>query len=192
MRRSALDQIGGFPTGSLAEDVCCSSMLLGAGWKTCFVHEALQYGMVPDSFSGHIKQRARWVKSQRPNLQSSPIHADYCQTIGTIQTSAKLNYFLFGQVCREMSIFQRFCGLVFALDTLSTVPATISLLLFPVVLASGFRLVAYAHDDQLRWLIRLCFFSLFTSRVNDWIAFIPAGYRFAWHSYLGSLWMSPC
>ena len=36
-------------------------MLLGAGWKTAYVHEALQYGTVPDSFVGHIKQRTRWV-----------------------------------------------------------------------------------------------------------------------------------
>ena len=148
--------------------------------------------MVPDSFSGHIKQRARWVKLHHPDLGSSPTHADYRQTIGTIQTSAKLNYFLFGPLCREMSLLQRFCGLVFTLEALSTIPSTISLLLFPIILASGLRLVAYAHEDQLRWLIRLAFFTLFTSRVNDWIAFVPAGYRFAWRGNLGMIWMSPC
>jgi cellulose synthase/poly-beta-1,6-N-acetylglucosamine synthase-like glycosyltransferase len=62
MRRSALDQIGGFPIGSLAEDVCTSSILLGAGWKTAYIHEPLQFGTVPDSFAGHIKQRTRWVR----------------------------------------------------------------------------------------------------------------------------------
>lgn len=61
IRRAAMDAIGGFPTGSLAEDVCCSSVLLGAGWKTAYVHEPLQYGTVPESFGGHIKQRTRWV-----------------------------------------------------------------------------------------------------------------------------------
>jgi len=65
IRRLALDGIGGFPTGSLAEDVCCSSVLLGAGWKTAYVHEPLQYGTVPESFSGHIKQRTRWVSISR-------------------------------------------------------------------------------------------------------------------------------
>lgn len=61
MRRSAVDQIGGFPIGSLAEDVCTSTMLLGAGFKTAYIHEPLQYGTVPDSFASHIKQRTRWV-----------------------------------------------------------------------------------------------------------------------------------
>ena len=61
MRRTALQSIGGFPTESLAEDVCCSATLLGEGWKTAFVPEAVQYGSVPDSYLGHIKQRTRWV-----------------------------------------------------------------------------------------------------------------------------------
>ena len=61
IRRAALHQIGGFPTGSMTEDVFCSSLLLAAGWKTCYVHEPLQYGLIPDSFAGHIRQRTRWV-----------------------------------------------------------------------------------------------------------------------------------
>lgn len=91
-----------------------------------------------------------------------------------------------------MSLLQRFCGFVFTLATLSTLPSTASLLLFPIVLVSGFRLVAYADDDQLRWLIRLAFISLLTNRVNEWIAFVPAGYRFAWRGNLENLWMAPC
>ncbi|CAD6590774.1 MAG: hypothetical protein ASARMPRED_004999 [Alectoria sarmentosa] len=89
IRRSALDQIGGFPIGSVAEDVYCSNLLLGAGWKTCYVHEPLQWGTVPDSFSGHIKQRARW-------------------TIGTVQTAAKLNFFLYGRIYHAVAIVRSF------------------------------------------------------------------------------------
>lgn len=91
-----------------------------------------------------------------------------------------------------MSLLQRFCGFVFTLATLSTIPSTASLLLFPIVLVSGFKLVAYADDDQLRWLIRLAFITLLTNRVNEWIAFVPAGYRFAWRGNLENLWMAPC
>jgi len=61
LRRAALQSIGNFPVGSLAEDVCTSSMLLGSGWNTAFVHEPLQYGTVPDSLTSHLKQRTRWV-----------------------------------------------------------------------------------------------------------------------------------
>lgn len=63
LRRKALADIGGFPIGSLAEDVCTSSMLLGSGWNTVFVHEPLQFGTVPESLTSHLKQRTRWVSS---------------------------------------------------------------------------------------------------------------------------------
>lgn len=62
VRRNALDEIGQIPIGSVAEDVLTSTLLLGAGWKTVYVHEPLQYGTVPDSYGSHIKQRTRWVE----------------------------------------------------------------------------------------------------------------------------------
>jgi cellulose synthase/poly-beta-1,6-N-acetylglucosamine synthase-like glycosyltransferase len=61
LRREAIDDIDGFPTGSLAEDVCCSSMLLGQEWNTVFIHEPLQWGTLPDSYTSHLKQRTRWM-----------------------------------------------------------------------------------------------------------------------------------
>lgn len=84
MRRTALQAIGGFPTESLAEDVCCSATLLGAGWKTAFIPEAVQYGSVPDSYLGHIKQRTRWVSqgssSQQPHGNNIGNASRRCQT----------------------------------------------------------------------------------------------------------------
>jgi len=71
MRRTALKAIGGFPTESLSEDVCCSATLLGAGWKTAFIPEAVQYGSVPDSYLGHVKQRTRWVSHRLTELAVS-------------------------------------------------------------------------------------------------------------------------
>ena len=117
---------------------------------------------------------------------------NHFQTIGTVQIAARLNFFLFGQVCQKMSLFQRFCGLVFSLGAISTVPLTVSLLLFPVAIGSGSRLITYTDPNQLRWLIRVAFLTLFANRINEWIAFAPAGYRFAWRGNLGLFWMAPC
>ncbi|KAJ5661882.1 uncharacterized protein N7477_009498 [Penicillium maclennaniae] len=61
VRREALDEIGNFPLGSLAEDVATSTLMLGKGWKTAYVHEPLQFGTVPDDFGSHLKQRTRWA-----------------------------------------------------------------------------------------------------------------------------------
>lgn len=61
VRRDALAEIGGFPVWTLSEDICCSTLLWGAGYKTLFVHEDLQFGVVPDSYFSHVKQQTRWV-----------------------------------------------------------------------------------------------------------------------------------
>jgi hypothetical protein len=172
IRRVALESIGGWPTGSLAEDVCTSSMLLGRGWRTAFVHEALQFGTVPDTFTGHLKQRTRW-------------------TLGTLQTALKLRFCLFGPLIREMTFAQRLSGFVFTIDAFFKIFLVVALLTFPTVLLSGGTLVAYVTYDQLRWQIRLCFASLILTRLNDWISYIPSGYRLAQRDSGAQMWMAP-
>ncbi|KAH0837680.1 hypothetical protein AYO21_09247 [Fonsecaea monophora] len=172
LRRSALASIGGFPTGSLAEDVCCSSMLLGSGWNTAFVHEPLQFGTVPDSLVSHLKQRTRW-------------------TIGTVQTALKLRFSLCGPLVKQMTIAQRLCGFVYTISSLFTVFLVASMFTAPLVLASGGKLVPYADNNQLRWLIRSAFLSMLLNRVNEMISFLPSGYRTGQRDTRALLWMSP-
>jgi cellulose synthase/poly-beta-1,6-N-acetylglucosamine synthase-like glycosyltransferase len=69
VRRHALEEIGGFPAGTLSEDICCSTLLWGSGWKTRYVHEDLQYGVVPDSYYSHVKQQTRWVSLAAINFK---------------------------------------------------------------------------------------------------------------------------
>jgi hypothetical protein len=172
IRRSALESIGGWPLGSLAEDVCTSSMLLGAGWKTAYCHEPLQYGLVPDTFTGHLKQRTRW-------------------TLGTLQTACKLRFFLFGSLIRKMTFFQRLSGFVFSVDALFKVFYPIAIATIPVVLVTGKKLVAYKDENQLRWLIRFCLIMLGTQRINEWVTYIPSGYRLGRHEGRAMIWMAP-
>jgi cellulose synthase/poly-beta-1,6-N-acetylglucosamine synthase-like glycosyltransferase len=172
IRRVALESIGGWPTGSLAEDVCTSSMLLGLGWRTAFVHEPLQFGTVPDTFTGHLKQRTRW-------------------TLGTLQTALKLRFCLFGPLIRKMTFAQRLSGFVFTIDAFFKIFLLIALLTIPTVLLSGGTLVAYVTYDQLRWQIRLCFAYLILARLNDWISYIPSGYRLAQRDSGAQMWMAP-
>jgi GT2 family glycosyltransferase len=88
MRRAAVEDVGGFPTESLSEDVCCSARLLGAGWKTCFIPESLQHGSVPESYNAHVKQRTRWVSQVfYPKRQNDNIH-EHSQTTNTPPSSS--------------------------------------------------------------------------------------------------------
>ncbi|CAK7564617.1 MAG: hypothetical protein SEPTF4163_002512 [Sporothrix epigloea] len=171
-RREALTEIGNFPLGSLAEDVATSTKMLGRGWKTAFVHEALQYGTVPDDFASHLKQRTRWA-------------------IGTVDTSFKLNFCLWGDSVRQMSFAQRFSGFLYASLSLYTILLNISLFAIPVILILGKQLVAYADENQLRWLVRACFAAFISNRMCEFVLFIPAGYHTGQRGSRYQLWMSP-
>lgn len=48
-KRFIIDELGGWPTPSMAEDQLLSFMMNGAGYKTAYLHEFMQVGMVPES-----------------------------------------------------------------------------------------------------------------------------------------------
>ncbi|KAF2671962.1 nucleotide-diphospho-sugar transferase [Microthyrium microscopicum] len=172
LRREALEEIGWFPLGSLAEDVATSTLMLGKGWKTAFVHEPLQFGTVPEDFGGHLKQRTRWA-------------------IGTVDTAIKLKFCLYGEGIARMTFFQRLSGFIYAILAVFNIFTIVSLLSLPIVLSTGKPLVAYANDNQLRWLIRLCFAALLSNRITELIISLPAGYSVGQNSTRAHFWMSP-
>ena len=171
-RREALDDIGNFPLDSLAEDVATSTLMLGKGWKTAYIHEPLQFGTVPEDYGGHLKQRTRWA-------------------IGTVDTALKLNFCLWGDNVRQMTAAQRFSGFLYATLSLYTILVTASLFAIPIILAWGKPLIAYANDEQLRWLIRACFAATISNRLCEFALFIPAGYHTGQRGSRYQLWMSP-
>ncbi|CAG8886061.1 unnamed protein product [Penicillium egyptiacum] len=59
-RRDAIFDAGGYPTYSFSEDWQLSLILRGLGKRTMQVQEVLQFGLVPTSLAGHLKQRNRW------------------------------------------------------------------------------------------------------------------------------------
>ncbi|KAJ9493779.1 hypothetical protein LTR99_007507 [Exophiala xenobiotica] len=172
LRRAALQSIGGFPVGSLAEDVCCSSMLLGSGWNTAFVHEPLQFGTVPDSLTSHLKQRTRW-------------------TIGTVQTSLKLRFSVFGPLVKHMTFPQRLCGFVYTVSSLFTVFLVLSMFTAPIVLVSHGNLVPFTTMNQLKWLIRSNFLTTVLNRINEFISYLPSGYATGQRDARAMMWMAP-
>lgn len=172
VRREAIDGIGGFPCGSLAEDVATSTMMLGQGWHTAFVHEPLQFGTVPDDYASHLKQRTRWA-------------------IGTVDTSFKLNFCLWGDKVKKLTLAQRSSSFMYAFLSLFNIFLTLSLFALPVVLIWNKPLVAYATENQLRWLIRACFAVIVSNRLSEFFLFMPAGYATGQRGSRYQLWMSP-
>lgn len=60
LRRSALDAVGGFQTGTVTEDLATSVALHQAGFRSVYVDEPLAYGIAPSSAGPFLSQRIRW------------------------------------------------------------------------------------------------------------------------------------
>ena len=60
VRRSALDEIGGFATGTVTEDLHTSLRLHARGHKSVYHAEPLAFGLAPESIEPFIGQRVRW------------------------------------------------------------------------------------------------------------------------------------
>jgi cellulose synthase (UDP-forming) len=60
VRRSALERIGGFATGTITEDLHTSIRLHAAGYRSVYHAEPLAFGLAPESIEPFITQRVRW------------------------------------------------------------------------------------------------------------------------------------
>ena len=60
IRRAALEEIGGFSTQTVTEDMETSIALHGRGWKSRYHGETLAYGLAPASATQYHVQRLRW------------------------------------------------------------------------------------------------------------------------------------
>ncbi|MGD0137326.1 MAG: glycosyltransferase [Tepidisphaeraceae bacterium] len=62
LRRSAVEAIGGIPTGSVTEDVLTTLALLRRGIITRYLNERLSMGLAPESVGAYFVQRKRWLR----------------------------------------------------------------------------------------------------------------------------------
>jgi cellulose synthase (UDP-forming) len=71
VRRSILLELGGFPQGSICEDLEISYVLKARGQRTLFLNEPLAIGLAPESLPEYIKQRVRWCSGTMQHLYLS-------------------------------------------------------------------------------------------------------------------------
>ncbi len=60
IRRAALDDVGGFATGSVTEDIHTSIRLHKRGWHSVYHGRSLAFGLAPATAIPFLKQRLRW------------------------------------------------------------------------------------------------------------------------------------
>jgi cellulose synthase (UDP-forming) len=59
-RRQALEELGGFTTWNIIEDLTTSYELLSRGWKGIYFPYALSRGLAPSTLAGVYRQRFQW------------------------------------------------------------------------------------------------------------------------------------
>lgn len=60
LRRIAINEVGGFATGTATEDIHTSLRLHAKGWDSVFINEQLAHGIAAEDLSEYHKQRVRW------------------------------------------------------------------------------------------------------------------------------------
>jgi cellulose synthase (UDP-forming) len=62
LRRAALQEAGGLPTGSVTEDIVLSVRLRQLGWTTRMVDTRVATGLAPEGLTALFNQRQRWAR----------------------------------------------------------------------------------------------------------------------------------
>lgn len=74
LRRHALDDVGGFATKSLTEDLLTSLNIHARGWSSIYHNENLAYGIAPDTIEPFHVQRQRWgIGSWQVFFRANPL-----------------------------------------------------------------------------------------------------------------------
>lgn len=82
VRKSALDEIGGWTENTLAEDTDLTFRLLLHGWKTVYANRAECYEEVPERWPVRIRQIMRWAKGHNQSMMRYSASLLRCPHVG--------------------------------------------------------------------------------------------------------------
>jgi cellulose synthase/poly-beta-1,6-N-acetylglucosamine synthase-like glycosyltransferase len=82
VRKSALEEIGGWNQNALAEDTDLTYRLLLAGWKTAYENRAECYEEVPERWPVRVRQIMRWAKGHNQAMVSYIVPTATCSSLG--------------------------------------------------------------------------------------------------------------
>jgi cellulose synthase/poly-beta-1,6-N-acetylglucosamine synthase-like glycosyltransferase len=192
LRREALLDIGGFPTSGLTEDVHLSINMMTKGWKTAYVPEALQHGLIPDTYYAHLKQFVRWVSFQNIVTIRLSLIQKY-QNIGGCQLGLNFGFYLDRNKTGQLTTGQRMMGLFYATGTMVIpVLTTINQICTPLRFALGTPLAFFFDTHELRLLLQLQCAVIISTWLHELHFAVYVGYRAAVQDPSFSMWMSPC
>lgn len=143
LRRAALDEIGGFATGTATEDIHTSLRLHARGWRSVFVPRPLAYGLEVDNLREFYRTRRRWAAGSLGLLFRSP---DSPLRIRGLTIAQRLSYL--SSTLAHLQGAQRLAYLVVPLLSLITLHSPVD------VGYGGFGAVFVAFAALSLWLTR--------------------------------------
>ena len=166
IRRTALEQIGGFPEECIQEDIMTSLFLHGAGWKTLSHDDPLQWGLAADTMTSWIKQRQRWAAGMilvsrfvcTPRARQLPF-------------PLRLKAFLWGVT-----------------DAYASFIWTLSMFVFPLAVATGKPLVP---RDQLGFHLRLAALDFVGQSMSSYLLLSLINFGGPILDQVSSIWTTP-
>lgn len=72
LRRSAIDDVGGFATSTLTEDIHTSVLIHAKGWRSLYIPERLAFGLEAQNLKQYYSQRRRWAAGSVSLLFRTP------------------------------------------------------------------------------------------------------------------------
>lgn len=140
IRRSALDDIGGFAVETVTEDAHTALRLQRKGWKTAFLDKILAGGLATERLVLHLQQRNRWAR-------------------GMIQIF-RLDNPLFG---KGLTLSQRLCYLSATTYFFFALPCIIFMLIPILYLLFGISIVHGSVGLLLSYALPHLFLSIFSN-----------------------------
>lgn len=166
-RRSAIVHVGLYPTFSFSEDWQLSQILHGMGWRTFQVQEPLQFGLVPDSLTGHCAQRNRW-------------NIGHAQQIPAMLSSAYKHYtktLRWSIICDGFGIVAGEAECFFAFLTV------------PLLLLSG-QLIPTAHPSLVKAQILMAIFQVAVMWIYEYLQAAINDFQSAPFAHLENKWLA--
>ncbi|WP_445491808.1 glycosyltransferase [Niallia sp. 03133] len=142
-RRTALEEIGGFATGVITEDMA-TGMLIQLKFRSVFVSDVCAVGLAPESWLDMLKQRDRWC---RGNIQCArkwnPLTLPGLSWMQRILYFDGILYWFFG-VYKMIYVLAPLLFLLFGIHSLNATLSSIFVFWLPSFLSSylAFRIIS--------------------------------------------------
>ncbi|MCS6896855.1 MAG: glycosyltransferase, partial [Nitrospira sp.] len=136
-RRKPLEEIGGFRTDTITEDIHTSMSLHAKGYRSCYLNRVLSAGLMPETFEGFLKQRKRWaIGCIQVLLRDNPLFKGGLSLAQRIDYFGSIFYFLFG-VPRVISLVAPLSSLLFSIPPIKADPIQLAVFFLSFYMASA-------------------------------------------------------